>query len=283
MSKLFSKSNQLLYILCLLFITLIGSSILFLPHGQSGLTLFVLLSLVAIVAFLAGRIIALEFSLILFFILGSTFFWFSLSGSFLFVRSIPIELFLIWMGIVVVVALLAGSVSVGIRNMHEKVITQREQIFTLVAIDPVTMFDNKERFEAELGLEFSRSKCYEHMFSLLFIRLVHIDSFIKLYGQKEFEHVLKHIASVIFESTRLSDHKFRAKKDMFALLLPDTPIEDMEIVITKLTDALETIPLSNNKTVEIPIAFGYSSYHKQAETYTDMYEEAQSQVQTNVS
>lgn len=270
-------------ILGLISMLLIAGSVLLMPYGQSGFMLLALLGLISIVGFLAGQVIALGLSLILFFMLGSILFWMSLSNTVLFDQSIPMEAFLLWMGLSVVVAIASGTVSVRLRRMHAETIDLRTQIHTLVAVDPVTGFDNKERLMTELNLEFSRSKRYGHTFTLLLIRMNHIESFIKLYGQKEFEHVLQHVATEINKSTRLSDHKFRADKDTFALLLPGTPLSDIGVVIEKLHEKLELVPVKRKKGVTIPFTYGYAACNDHVESVEELYGEAEEQVLANVS
>src|SRR5699024_4074943 len=110
----------------------------------------------------------------------------------------------------------------------------REEQMRLVAIDPITGFDNKERMFVELELEYNRSKRYGQTFTLIFLKVNHVDQFEKLYGEEEMSRLFKHIANEIHHSIRRSDQKFKPEKDLFAFILSNTPIGNITPVLKKL-------------------------------------------------
>lgn len=283
MKTLFNKKNRALLYIFLAMSAIILSAIILLPHGQLG---FILLSSIAFVSFIAlffGLIPGLGLALILLFVVGSVLFWAGLTGKLLFEDQLPIIEVLTWMILVVVIPMLVGYSAEHIKFLNAQNKDLQEQIRSLVAVDPVTGFDNKDRMLIELKSQFSRSKRYGHTFSFLVIKLNYYDQFQKLYGEKELTNLLKHSAHKIMQVTRASDLRFRIGKDSFAILFTDTPIKDIHIIIEKLTKELQVFQLQNKKYITLTFEFGYAGYEKELADYMQVYENAVEQVDGHVS
>lgn len=278
MQKLINRKNKLLfYVITLLFLFSIASY-LFLSFKQIGLIFFLLLIVVTMIGLLTGIVTALGVTLLLFFAIGSTFFWMTFTQSLFFTFEVPINYLLVWMGFMVVISLLSGRFHSTVKNIQREHDAFKEQLQTLVAVDPLTGFDNKERLFFELEAEISRSRRYGETFCLLLIKIKHLEEFRKLYGDQEFENVLKHVAKGIYETTRKSDLKFRTETGTFAILLTSTPIDTIDIITKKINDHLRTFQLQNNKFVSLTFQFGSVDFSETTEDPVTLYEEAREQV-----
>lgn len=278
MNKLLTRKNRIFIMVITILVIIASSSVILLPFDQVGFILFLLTVLISSVGILRGPIVALGITLSLFFVIGSILFWGSFSGLPLFESDIPVFILLGWMTLLLIISIITGRFSLLTKELttgHEQL---EEQIRTLVAIDPVTGFDNKDRMLLELELEFSRSKRYQHTFSFLLIKINHFDEFRKLYGEVELTNLLRHLSRGIYESTRMSDEKFRPEQDLFALLLTDTPIDAIEIVTNKITEKLRVFQLENGKYVTLSFEFGYAGFDPEIESYHVLYEQAKEQV-----
>lgn len=275
----FWNKKHRLYLLLIFFMTMLtifGS--LLIPYGRSGLLLFILFLVVSIVGLFAGTVISLGFALILLFITGSLFFWVSLTNDHLITNELPVLYFLIWMVGLLVFGLLSGIYSQGIHAVYRENELLKEQMRTLVAVDPVTGFDNKERMLLELEAEHSRARRYGSSYSFLVIKMNYFTQFYNLYGEQETTRLLNHISETVARFTRISDLKFRPEKNLFALLLTNTPIEDIHIVIAKLDKELTTFQLQNKKFVTLTFEYGYANFEEDQEDYKTVYELARNQV-----
>lgn len=254
-------------------------SFLLFPYGESGILLLILTLFVAMIGLTFGVTYAVGASIILFFTVGSIIFWISIAEVQLFNDYVSILYVIYWMAAQLLIAIVSGSLSSLFRQEMRENVQLKKEIQTLVAIDPITGFDNKVRMLVEIELEFNRAKRYGQTFSFLLIKWNYFEQFRKLYGELEVERALRHIAKQLFKLTRNSDQKFRAADNMFALLLTNTNVENVELVIKKIEREMAVFELQNNKLVTLSFEFGFVGFDENIETYIDMYETTLEQVE----
>lgn len=245
MSKLLSKTNRIMFNLISSVFIIVGISIILIPRGEEGLPLILLMVIISLVGFLSGMVAALGLTLLLYFLIGSIYFWMSFTSTIIFDYDIPNILLLLWMISLLLIAILTGRFSEHIKDLSIENDLLKEEVRVLVAVDPITGFDNKERMLIELKSEFDRSKRYDQTFLFLLIKIRHIEQFQKLYGEAEYINLLQYLAKAFHRYTRSSDLKFRLESDMFALLLTHTGGEHSRLIIDKLNRELKTFQLQN--------------------------------------
>lgn len=282
MNKLLTKQIRLIILLVITLILFSLAGVFLLLNDQEGIMLFVLTSLVGIVGIATGLIPALGLTLLLFFIIGSTFFWLMFQSSSI-ESSVSLSLFFLWMVHLLLVALTTGRLYLQLNDLYEDNVRLREQLNSMVAIDPETGFDNKERMLFELESEFNRSKRYGHMFSFLLIRVRNFDQIQKLYGASELKRILAHLSSGIYRNVRKSDQKFRPEKDLFGLLLVQTSEDDVQRVIDTLDKELTVFQLASKKFITLQLDYGVVSFRDDLDDYLKVYELAKEQVTFHVS
>jgi diguanylate cyclase (GGDEF)-like protein len=249
--------------------------------GQEGFVFFILFSLVGAIGVISGLIPALVLTLLALFMIGSAYFWFALSSAL--DEMLPLPILFLWLVLLLLLALASGYLSTLIHEWEKENRRLHEQLSTLVAVDPETGFDNKERMFIELEMEFNRSKRYGHPFSFLLIRIRYFDQFEKLYGYGEKLRLLEHLANMIYQNVRSSDQKFRPEKDMFGLLLVNTAEKDVHHVVEKLKKALSVFQLKNKKFITLEFDIGSASFHENMDNYMEIFELAKEQVSFYVS
>ncbi|HLQ73511.1 MAG TPA: GGDEF domain-containing protein [Bacillota bacterium] len=283
MNKLFSKSNRIMMLLLLLITLLIVSGMFFSPFGSSGVVLTFLVGLVSLVGVLGSHVIALGLTLLLFFILGSILFWLSMTQTVTFLIDMPYVYILVWMVLLIIVAITSGRISMLMRELEARNLQLNKHIETLVAIDPVTGFDNKDRFFIELELEHNRAKRYGNTFTLILFKVNYLESFQKMYGKLAYDSLFQTLAAGVFKSTRVSDKKFRIADDTFGLILPDTDVANVAIVEAKLENELAVYQLENKQFITLSFEFGSVGFEEEREDYMQLYERAKEKVQPYVS
>lgn len=258
------------------------STFLFIPYGQLGILLLGLLLFVSVVGLFLGLILGLGLTLILLFVIGSMIFWFELTNQPFLQVQFPFMMLFVWMALMILIALFSGYIHQHIRYLHKNVGDLEEQVRSLVSTDSLTGFDNKQRMFMELEVEYSRSKRYENTFSFLLLQVQHYEQFKKLYGDKELNNMIRHIAKNMVKITRPSDLRFRIEKDTFAIIFTNTPVTTMDIIIEKLNKELRIFQLENNKMVTMTFLYGYAGEEVATDSYVEIYEEALEQVSSNV-
>lgn len=281
MRELFSEKGKFILLSSLLLFIVIIISIVLIPSGEVGIILLILIGFVGVIGFSTGVVLALAASLVLFFAVGSVLFWIMFSGVEIFEGYLPLYHVLAWMVVQFVVALIAGTLSRILNERLNEVKDLRKEIKNIVAVDRTTGFDNINRLFLELETEFHRSKQYGRTFTLLLIKVNYLEQFKRLYGELEQRHLLKYIATQLHKLTRISDHKFRAENDMFALLLTDTSDDKVEKIIKRLDQEMTVFRLQNNKFVNLTFEYGFIEYDDSIKTYVDIYELALEQVSIN--
>ncbi|RKD25896.1 hypothetical protein BEP19_02920 [Ammoniphilus oxalaticus] len=283
MNKILNKNNLLFILLTSILLLVLSFGLFLFPRGQGGAILYTLGLFIGLVGVIGGAVAALGFTLLLFFMIGSVMFWTAFTETPLFNIDISFFVIIVWMIGMLLISLLTGQMSSQLKAMHDENQSLREQIRTLVAIDPTTGFDNKERMLVELELEFNRSKRYKQTFTFVLMKINHLDQFEKLYGVKEMNRLFQHFAKGIHRCVRASDQKYRPEKDMFALILPYTEISDVKVVIQKLEKELKVYQLENRKYTTLTIEYGYIGLDERISQFSNIYELAKEQVSAHVS
>ncbi|WP_164684190.1 GGDEF domain-containing protein [Vibrio maerlii] len=107
-------------------------------------------------------------------------------------------------------------------------------------VDPLTNLMNEKAFDAEFDRIISMSGRLEFHTSLLAINIVQFAKINSRYGRDEGDELLQLIADSLLEHTRMSDYVARLYDDKFAIILPNTPIENTAILCERLIERIET-------------------------------------------
>lgn len=275
-NKLYSKPFQIkvrlaLLLVCFAVVTgyffLSKSNDLFSYLGYGGVILSVFIG----ISF--GGLAALGISLFLNFLFGT---WMILGGLNV-VALAPINWkdTLWWMFSNLIIAMVSGLVHHVFTVLHQEHDYMAKRFDELVTIDEYSGFSNQKRFFFDLKEEFKRSERNNQLFSIFLIKMEYITRFQKLYGEKEYRHLIDQLSKKIRENTRVSDRKYRIYEDTFALLLPDTPVENMDKMITKFEKVLLTHRLLKKADITLTLKFGFSGYKQDWINETEMFSDAE--------
>lgn len=263
MRGLFNLESKTLLAIGLL---LIGGQVTifyFAQQGQTGLLLSAFLSLLTMLSLIAGPVVGLMSSLFFIFIMGTfLLLLFLRPATFIAPLTVTLQELLMFGFILLLMVLIAGVI-------HDRVVAQnrlnrklQEEIRELVAVDTETGFDNRHRLEVELDVEMGRVNRYDGTFTLIVLQLEFLDDFRRLYGNKEYLHLLASIAYDMQLVVRSTDRKFRYANDRFALLLTHTDDAFIDIVCEKLRKALQDHQLLNEKYVTLSYRVAHEVYRK---------------------
>jgi diguanylate cyclase (GGDEF)-like protein len=121
---------------------------------------------------------------------------------------------------------------------------------------------NTSHFYEILDYEFKRAERYRNAVTLMFIKLGQLEEIEKNYGQLTAERTLKEIERLISGNIRRADRGFIYGNDEFMIILPNTPKNGANCMITKLQRLIESHPVTHESGVPVTLSpkFGIASF-----------------------
>lgn len=189
---------------------------------------------------------------------------------------------LVWFIIAVLIATISGQSTNKLMKIVKENKYWRERYDELVQIDLDTGFDNDKRFSIVVMEEYKRTERYGGNLSLLMVEMQYHEQFIELYGEKEFRFVAKKISDHIRSNVRISDRKFRLKPNRFAIILTETPVENIMVVVKKINSLITEMELSDKKTkVTLTIHYGMAGFEQKFNSWTEFVAHAENDISSN--
>ena len=112
------------------------------------------------------------------------------------------------------------------------------EIEQLARRDPLTGLPNRRAFDERLSAEAARSRRYGHPFGVIILDLDLFKSVNDRYGHPAGDEVLKFVGKTVDANIRETDHAARIGGEEFAVILPESGIEDVRAVAEKLREAV---------------------------------------------
>jgi diguanylate cyclase (GGDEF)-like protein len=96
--------------------------------------------------------------------------------------------------------------------------------------DAQTSLGNRRAFEERLDAELNRNRRFKHSFSLALVELDGLETAIDRLGQAAGDEMMRRMATILKEHTRMIDGCFRIHADALAIVMPGTSLEGARIV-----------------------------------------------------
>ncbi|GMT46978.1 MAG: diguanylate cyclase [bacterium] len=142
-----------------------------------------------------------------------------------------------------------------------------EKVQELATRDGLTGLYNYREFHNRLEHEFLRAKRYTKTLSLLMTDIDHFKLFNDTYGHMSGDEALRTIGRLIRNLVRNVDIPARYGGEEFAVILPDTPLKQAELVAERLRFSVANHPFFvEGKTVSLSISVGLASFPEDADT-----------------
>lgn len=107
-------------------------------------------------------------------------------------------------------------------------------------IDPLTGVYNEDYFLKRLKEELLRAKRYRRVLSVLLIEIEKFSQISELYGSEEEENIIKVLSSEFLRNLRRVDIVAKlSKPELFAVILPETPLSGAMVVARKILRIVE--------------------------------------------
>ena len=105
--------------------------------------------------------------------------------------------------------------------------------------DALTGLYNRRYFQDRIEQEFQRGERHHRPVSLIMVDIDHFKRVNDTYGHPVGDEVLKCVARLLLEQTRTIDIAGRYGGEEFALVLPETPLEDARLVAERIRERVE--------------------------------------------
>ena len=125
---------------------------------------------------------------------------------------------------------------------------RQEEIKVQAGADPVTGLQARDAFKSRLEEEVSRSSRSTAPLSILLIALDDSSDIIEKHGAAVHDEVMRHAASVLRATLRISDGLFRYATDEFAAVLPDTDVVTAFLAAERCREEMRTVEVVGQPT-----------------------------------
>jgi diguanylate cyclase (GGDEF)-like protein len=134
-------------------------------------------------------------------------------------------------------------------------------------MDFLTKIANRRAFEARLKEEFERAKRYRSVFALIMIDIDHFKKVNDVYGHIAGDQILRLIAQVLEDQTRFNDFVCRYGGEEFAVLLPESTVDQGRYVADKIRQAVENTSLLHGDTkIKVTVSAGVGEVNAERDT-----------------
>ena len=119
-------------------------------------------------------------------------------------------------------------------NIRQAIDNSKKESIT----DQITRAYTKEFFDKHLEDQLNNAKKWKKHMAVIFFSIPNISEIEKQFGEKSAEHLLQQTYQWIAGLTRVEDLVARAGDHEFAIALPDTPIEEAQVVMHRIAGIL---------------------------------------------
>ncbi|MBC8212513.1 MAG: GGDEF domain-containing protein [Gammaproteobacteria bacterium] len=131
-------------------------------------------------------------------------------------------------------------------------------------IDALTGLNNRRGFDTTLQSYLDSYRASSSKFCLLLIDIDHFKLINDTYGHLVGDKVLVGLAKVLFKQIRKSDYLARFGGEEFAIILPDTPLDEAFVQAENIRKSIEKLRIKHIKTGQqigqITISIGLARY-----------------------
>jgi len=184
---------------------------------------------------------------------------------------------IVWLVFFPVGAIASGFLGRRIDDLLKSYQYHRKVSEELVMVESVTGFPNERQFRADLNIEISRTLRYKHSMTVLLMEIAYFPELVRAYGKPAADNLLKQVSEQIDAVLRDVDKKAYLENGLFGFVLPETAIENADVVIKRLHDRVKTCRIESGKgekQIEIQLRYGYSGCPQKYQSAHELLEDA---------
>ncbi len=151
----------------------------------------------------------------------------------------------------------------------------KEMVAYLANIDPLTKSLTRRQFFSIAESEYLRFLRYRRQLSMLVMDADHFKDINDTYGHYAGDLVLRNVSLVTLEQKRAQDTFGRLGGEEFALLLPETGLEQAKVVARRIQDAWEKTPcIVDGKLIHSTVSIGVAEAGPDDKSFEDVLQRA---------
>ncbi len=159
---------------------------------------------------------------------------------------------------------------------QHSLLSEKNLLKQLSITDPVTGLTNHRFFQESLKIEFERAKRHNRPLGLIMVDVDHFKSFNDRYGHPLGDSLLAAISKILLSQVRGIDSVSRYGGEEFAIILPDTQLEQVIEVAHRLERSIKEKSFAGieEQTINMTISLGVASYPDHADSTSKLIDMA---------
>lgn len=163
------------------------------------------------------------------------------------------------------------NMAVSLKHAFEELKEKQKELEELAFYDPLTGLPNRRFFFDHASLILESVKRYRTPLTLLLMDLDHFKNVNDTYGHEAGDVVLKNFADVLRKSSRKSDLPARLGGEEFALLMPNTDLQQGRVVAERIRQEFQnSIIVYEGREIKMTLSGGLASYGPDVEGIDDL-------------
>ena len=163
------------------------------------------------------------------------------------------------------------NMAVSLKHAFEELKEKQKELEELAYYDPLTGLPNRRFFFDHANLILESAKRYRTPLTLLLMDLDHFKNVNDTYGHEAGNVVLKNFADVLRKSSRKSDLPARLGGEEFALLMPNTDLQQGRVVAERIRQEFQnSIIVYEGREIKMTLSGGLASYGPDVEGIDDL-------------
>ena len=152
--------------------------------------------------------------------------------------------------------------------------TSRDRAMLVAVTDPLTGLYNRAYFHEALGVEFRRAQRYKHPMTLVLLDLDHFKQVNDTLGHTAGDQALREVSSRLRQTARSTDVVARHGGEEFAMILPETDLEQGLIAAERFRAAVDgaTVQGARGGSRSLTISVGVGCFPVHANSASDLIE-----------
>jgi len=147
-------------------------------------------------------------------------------------------------------------IAMGLFLVIQKLAVERQKLLGIITIDELTGIGNFKAYQERMRLETKRAQRRHDPLTLILIDLDHFKKYNDSFGHRRGNELLYSTGQVFKNAIRSIDGVYRFGGDEFAIILPETDLEEAWHVVKRIRKSFENLP--NRATVTL--SMGMASY-----------------------
>lgn len=133
-------------------------------------------------------------------------------------------------------------IAIGLFVVIHRLAEQRRKLLRIIICDELTGLGNFRAYQERMRLETQRAQRNHTSLCLILIDLDHFKVYNDSYGHRSGNELLYSVGRVFQGAVRSIDGVYRFGGDEFAIILPETDLEQVKHVVKRIQDSFKSLP-----------------------------------------